>query len=216
MASNKSVKDDLSTKNRIIDAAEEVFYRKGYYGATIREIFELAGANRGLLSYYFDSKEKLFEATIDRKFLMFRDEFHKKMEKSRPAPGEPLPLRDFCRAYIRFLLDMAHAPSGEWGNYMKFLAVANSAYDAADVSKQLERFNFIIDFSIFELKRTLPTASSDSIERAMLYLEATTSTLVATDRLWETRMHTLNQGDYHDLIEDMTAFFTSAISVHCA
>lgn len=54
--------DTLSTEDKILKAAEEVFQERGYHGARMREIAEKAGINKGLLHYYFKSKEKLFDA----------------------------------------------------------------------------------------------------------------------------------------------------------
>lgn len=53
---------DYSTEQKILDAAEEVFHDKGYDGARMQEIAEFAGINKGLLHYYFQTKDKLFEA----------------------------------------------------------------------------------------------------------------------------------------------------------
>lgn len=215
MAGKVNKKDDRDTRNRIMDAAEEMFWKKGYYGATVREIFDLADANRGLLSYYFESKEKLFEATIERRFSGFRTRFLEQLEAARRGAGAVLSVRDFCRAYIRFLLDMAHDPDPGWRNYIKFLAVANSAYDSADVSAQLDKFNFVIGISICELERSLPTADRKKIERSLLFLETSTSTLIATDRLWEERIHRAGSAAYEELVEEMSAFFASAVTIHC-
>lgn len=53
---------DNSTEQKIIEAAEEVFHRKGYDGARMQEIAEQAGINKGLLHYYFKTKDNLFAA----------------------------------------------------------------------------------------------------------------------------------------------------------
>lgn len=53
---------DNSTEQKILEAAEEVFHEKGYDGARMQEIAEHAGINKGLLHYYFQTKDKLFEA----------------------------------------------------------------------------------------------------------------------------------------------------------
>ena len=53
---------DRNTETQILEAAEKVFQVKGYSGARMREIADQAGINKGLLHYYFKSKDKLFEA----------------------------------------------------------------------------------------------------------------------------------------------------------
>jgi len=54
------------TETQILDAAEQVFARVGFYGATTQEIAEASGVTKAMIHYYFDSKEKLYRAVLDR------------------------------------------------------------------------------------------------------------------------------------------------------
>ena len=54
--------ENSDTEQKILASAEEVFHEKGYDGARMQEIAEHAGINKGLLHYYFKTKDKLFEA----------------------------------------------------------------------------------------------------------------------------------------------------------
>ena len=54
--------EPLVTQELILNAAREVFIRKGYSGARMQEIADEAGINKALLFYYFRSKENLFHA----------------------------------------------------------------------------------------------------------------------------------------------------------
>ena len=56
------MQEPLVTQELILNAAREVFIRKGYSGARMQEIADVAGINKALLFYYFRSKEKLFHA----------------------------------------------------------------------------------------------------------------------------------------------------------
>jgi|SRR5581483_9379678 len=57
-----------STEERILAAALEVFAERGFDGARTRDIAERAGANLGLIKYYFDGKERLWKAAVERAF----------------------------------------------------------------------------------------------------------------------------------------------------
>jgi AcrR family transcriptional regulator len=48
----------------LIEAAFEEFVQKGYDGARLKDIAERAGAAPGLLNFYFESKEKLFQSVV--------------------------------------------------------------------------------------------------------------------------------------------------------
>lgn len=55
-----------NTEDKILDAAQDVFIKKGMDGARMQEIADEAGINKALLHYYFRSKEKLFDAIFGR------------------------------------------------------------------------------------------------------------------------------------------------------
>ena len=55
------MKKDLSTEEKILNAAKKVFLTKGMDGARMQDIADEAGINKALLHYYFRSKDKLFE-----------------------------------------------------------------------------------------------------------------------------------------------------------
>jgi TetR/AcrR family transcriptional regulator len=57
-----------TTRERILAAALGVFAERGFEGARTREIAERAGANLGLIQYYFGSKQALWQAAVDRAF----------------------------------------------------------------------------------------------------------------------------------------------------
>lgn len=56
---------DISTENKIREAAYKIFQQKGYAGTRTRDIAEEAGINLALLNYYYRSKEKLFEIIME-------------------------------------------------------------------------------------------------------------------------------------------------------
>lgn len=54
------------TRERILDALEDVLIHDGERSATIERVAERAGVTRGGLTYHFDSKDALIEALIER------------------------------------------------------------------------------------------------------------------------------------------------------
>jgi TetR/AcrR family transcriptional regulator len=55
---------DGETEHRILEAARQVFIRRGTEGARMQEIAREAGVNQALLHYYFRSKERLAAAVF--------------------------------------------------------------------------------------------------------------------------------------------------------
>lgn len=95
------------TQEKIIEAARDVFHRKGYDGARMQEIADTASINKGLLHYYFKSKDALFERVLT---LALEKTFRKIMV----ILNADLPLFEkiegFCAAYIGMISRNAYLP----------------------------------------------------------------------------------------------------------
>ncbi|MBY8609009.1 CerR family C-terminal domain-containing protein [Burkholderia arboris] len=53
------------TRQRIIEAAIELFGERGFAGASTREIAAMAGVNAPALQYYFENKEGVYRACVE-------------------------------------------------------------------------------------------------------------------------------------------------------
>ncbi|SAL02755.1 TetR family regulatory protein [Caballeronia calidae] len=58
-----------ATRNRLLDAAERVFYEKGVSRTTLADIAQAAGVTRGAIYWHFANKGDLFNAMFDRSLL---------------------------------------------------------------------------------------------------------------------------------------------------
>lgn len=56
----------VSTRERILDAAMELFSAKGFYDTRLDEIATEASASKGSIYFHFPNKEKLFIALVDQ------------------------------------------------------------------------------------------------------------------------------------------------------
>ena len=59
-----------STRERILDAALDVFAEHSFDGASTREIASRAGVTQPLLNYHFKTKVDLWRAAVDRLFVL--------------------------------------------------------------------------------------------------------------------------------------------------
>ncbi|MDR6515794.1 TetR/AcrR family transcriptional regulator [Chryseobacterium camelliae] len=55
----------ISKEENILFAAESLFAEKGFEGTSTREIAKAANVNISMISYYFGSKEKLYEKLVE-------------------------------------------------------------------------------------------------------------------------------------------------------
>ncbi len=73
-------KQDICTRERLLESACEVFAKKGYRDATIADISERAGTNIASVNYHFGDKETLYVEA-------WRLAFHKSLKAYPPDGG---------------------------------------------------------------------------------------------------------------------------------
>ncbi|MBI0327444.1 TetR family transcriptional regulator [Burkholderia plantarii] len=81
----RTKEEALETRNRILDAAEHVFFEKGVSHTTLADIAQHAGVTRGAIYWHFANKSELFDAMFDRVFLPI-DELKATSDKPRADP----------------------------------------------------------------------------------------------------------------------------------
>jgi AcrR family transcriptional regulator len=77
------------TRQTLLDAAAEVFARKGFVAASLDEIAELAGFSRGAIHHHFDGKEALFLAVLERHNERLLAAFEERIGSAQPFPVDP-------------------------------------------------------------------------------------------------------------------------------
>ena len=81
----------------ILAAAEAVFARAGFAGATMAEIAEAAGIPKANLHYYFRTKDSLYQAVLDNTLTLWLSQTDSITSDSDPATA----LGDYIRAKMR-------------------------------------------------------------------------------------------------------------------
>ena len=59
------MKGKVATRDRILDAALDVFARKGYHRATVDDIVRASATSKGAVYHHFPNKEAVFLALVD-------------------------------------------------------------------------------------------------------------------------------------------------------
>ncbi|QOX77556.1 TetR/AcrR family transcriptional regulator [Trichlorobacter lovleyi] len=88
-----------NVRQRLLDAALQLFSSKGYAATSVRELVEAAGVTKPVLYYYFKNKEGLYLALLGDGLA----EFHQVAEQARLAPGS---VRERICGYCTALLDI--------------------------------------------------------------------------------------------------------------
>jgi AcrR family transcriptional regulator len=87
----------MTTKERILQGAHDVFQRNGFSGATMQAIAEKSGVNKALLHYHFGTKTELFHAILQQSFSQL-------LPAVFMALNSEMPLRDKLRNVVELYL----------------------------------------------------------------------------------------------------------------
>ncbi len=95
---------ERSVQDRLIEAAEELFCRRGFNETSVRDIATLAGCNVASVNYYFGGKDNLYLEIWRRRLAFMRDTRLASIEKVMSASRQPQ-LEDLLRSYATSFIE---------------------------------------------------------------------------------------------------------------
>lgn len=99
---------DPVKRGQILDGAKRVFMKMGYDAASMNDVTREAGVSKGTIYVYFQSKEELFAALIERAKGLFTESIRELLAQS-PEPVDGL--RRFGHAFARQIFDSEMIPA---------------------------------------------------------------------------------------------------------
>lgn len=92
--------NDSKTKIQILNAAKDIFIKKGYSAARTQEIADKAGVNKAAIHYYFSNKENLFKIVFQETFIQMFEGINIIINDKRSFVDK---IEDFVNLYISFI-----------------------------------------------------------------------------------------------------------------
>ena len=96
----KSTKPDQDSRAAILKAALSVFARRGFEGASTREVAEAAGVNNAMIYYHFKDKNELYRAVLADSFTAFERIWEHKVFRSGATVRTKI--QKYIEEFIRF------------------------------------------------------------------------------------------------------------------
>ncbi len=97
----KSLPKKMDARTRILETALAEFSSKGFDGVSTTDIAKIAGVTQPLIHYHFKSKLALWQATVEKIFLMLKSDFAKVIADAR-AQSKAERLVALIKGFIRF------------------------------------------------------------------------------------------------------------------
>lgn len=151
----------ISTSEKILNAAEELFAQSSYDAVSIRRITQKADVKLALAHYHFGTKEALFDAIIKRRIGQLSQSRLHLLDYFRQQLGDtPLPLEKIVHAFVVPYL-FWHLNGGEgWRNYARIVPTL-LGYNLTLLQKQFDEGAYVFQQ---EMRRSMPRADEASIQ----------------------------------------------------
>jgi AcrR family transcriptional regulator len=126
--SKPAVRPGYETEQALLDAAERLLVEVGAAGITTRRVAEEAGANHGLVHYYFGSVEQLLVRVLER----FTE---RQIARQRQMYASDVPFLEKWRTAMRYLIGDDVAYEKVW------LELQALAWNRPELRERVDRVN---------------------------------------------------------------------------
>jgi AcrR family transcriptional regulator len=138
-----------TTRDRILEAAGQIFAERGFESTTVRDICQAAGANVAAVNYYFGDKERLYVEAVVRAHKWRLDQAQlPDWDENTPARQK---LADFIATFFRRVLG---GPEDTWRTRLVMREIMQPSRACAEIAESNIRPQFEILQSI--LRELLP------------------------------------------------------------
>lgn len=175
--------DAQDTREVILDAAEALFAQQGFHGVSLRDIAHRANVNSAMTHYYFETKQRLFEAVFDRRSILINAERLVQLSAYEERHGDNVTVEGAIAAFVDPLLDHLANGGRGWENFFAIVSQVNGTpgWGGEVIGRY---FDPVVQKLITVVHRALPQARlADLYASYNLLSGALTLTLAQTGRV---------------------------------
>jgi len=205
------------TRDRILDAAEELFAQRGFEGVSVRQIMSQAGADVSLAYYHFKSKSDLFDQVMLRRVEYLNEirlEALQAVEERHPD-DEPT-VEEIIDAFTSPLLQLLADDHEKWSHYFQLIAQINNSPDRG--GELMSRFfDPLVTRFIEALRKALPDGEDRDLYWSYHFLSgALTLTFAETGRIDNLSGGLCKSSDMGAIKQRMAAFLAAGFRQLCS
>jgi AcrR family transcriptional regulator len=152
-----------AARERILDAAEELFGARGFYGVTLREVAMQAGADTALLHYYFRGKAELFNSVLGRRAEQVNRTRMDSLEAYERSHGDEMTPRGILWAYLKPTLELITRGGPAMRNYGRVVAKVNSSSVTDEFNVSVTPWDPVVHKVVGMLKRIRPECREEDL-----------------------------------------------------
>jgi AcrR family transcriptional regulator len=194
-------------RERILDAAEKLFARRGFYGVSLRDITQAAGVDVALVGYHFGGKRALFDAVFSRRAGVLNRERLELLNDIRleARPGTPS-VEAIVHAFTYPLLERSARGGAGWKSYFALIAYVNNSPEFGP-ELMSQHFDALVTKFISVLREALPDVPPQEIYWGYQFLTgALTLTFAETGRIDKLSGSLVRAADLDSVLERLAPY----------
>jgi AcrR family transcriptional regulator len=207
--------EDKPTRERILDAAEELFAQRGFEGVSVRQIMRKADADVSLAYYHFKSKQDLFDQVMLRRVEFLNEIRLRALEEVERREDEAPTVEDIIGAFTRPLLQLLEDDHAKWSHYYQLIAQINNSPDRGGTLMS-RYFDPLVSRFIEALSKALPDSDPADLYWSYHFLSgALTLTFAETGRIDNLSGGVCKSTDIAAINERMHIFLAAGFRTLC-
>jgi AcrR family transcriptional regulator len=192
----------------ILDAAEYLFSKHGLHGVTLRDVAKRVGVHTTLIHYYFEDKNRLFEAVFARRASVTSGLRMEALERYEAAAGDHPTVEGALHAFLDTDLDLYIQGGERWMNYAAFCARVSNTPEGGVLMDI--HFDPVVLKLVGILKRALPHYSDEDIFWGYHFVTgALMNTLARTGRIDRLSSGLCRSDDFEAIKQRMAKFMAA-------
>jgi AcrR family transcriptional regulator len=162
------------SRERLLDAGEQLFSEIGYHGSSVRNIASAAGLPFGLANYYFGTKQELFRQVVARRAAEHTAAILGSMKDLLERCGDRRPTaEELILAYLQPVVDKVMRGGLGWRIYMKLIGRSLNMDQSQPFLRPLVDLYDPVRKEFVRIARFIfPDASEDSMQWACYLLHS--------------------------------------------
>jgi AcrR family transcriptional regulator len=200
------------TRGNILDVAEQVFAAFGYSATSLRDIASRAQINPALITYYFGSKQNLFETVFKRRGSQIADRWTELLDGLEQRSGRPPTVRELIHAYLLPQFEMKSSGPGGLA-FVRLQARLHNEPEEFDFRLRREVYDVSTKRYIAALERALPNVDPADVNWRMVFLIGTHLYMLSgVDRLSDLSDGRYESTDINEVVARLSNFLMGGMT----
>lgn len=205
---------NVNQRENILDAAEVDFSQRGYAGTSLKEVAASCGVTQALITYYFGTKQQLFEQVFLRRATLVSEERVSLLRALGDSGAKPN-VRDIVRAFLQPLVALRQSDGGR--AFIRLQARLHTEPPDISYSLRSTAYGDSTDAYVNALRAALPgLPAKDLYWRVTAMIGAYLYAFSDTHRLDMLAKGACDPWDAKETLEQLTSFIVGGLEAQAS